>query len=72
MWASFAEAVLRFLSVLLPSLVSYQAGKNAVMDDEKDEALHDVELSNKADAEIISIHGNDDLHKRMRDRFSKK
>ena len=70
MWSTFAEKLLELISVALASFLSYKAGGNAVKSDQKDEALSDVETSNKADAEILASHADPDWRKRMRQQFT--
>lgn len=70
MWSKFATRMLEILSLALASFLSYQSGKKSVTDKQKDGALTDAALSQKADEEIRATHHNDDWRKRMRNRFT--
>lgn len=68
MWAKFAETLLKFLAVLLPSLVSYQAGKKSVESDMKDKVIEDVQKRQKIERDIANADA--DTVKRMSERWT--
>ena len=70
MWANVVETVLKLLAVLLPSLVSYQAGKKAVESDMKDDTISDANKRRVIDDEIAKTYSDPDARKRLRDKWS--
>ena len=70
MWSSVVETVLKLLAVLLPSLVSYQAGKKAVESDMKDDTISDANKRRVIDDEIAKTYSDADDRQRLRDKWS--
>ena len=70
MWSSVFETVLKMLAVLLPSLISYQAGKTSVKSDLKDNSIKDAAARKEIDDEIVKTHSDTDARQRMRDKWS--
>ena len=70
MWSSVVETVLKLLAVLLPSLVSCQAGKKAVESDMKDDTISDANKRRVIDDEIAKTYSDADDRQRLRDKWS--
>lgn len=70
MWSSVVETVLKLLAVLLPSLISYQAGKKAVESDMKDDTISDANKRRVIDDEIAKTYSDADARQRLRDKWS--
>jgi len=69
MWSSVVETLLKILAVILPSLISYGAGKKSVQSDLKDNALNDAKKRNEVELEITKSHSDADARKRLRDKW---
>ncbi len=69
MWSNVVEILLKILAVILPSFISYGAGKKAVESDMKDETISDAKKRNEVELEITKSHANDIDRKRLRDKW---
>ena len=68
MWSKVVETLLKIMAVILPSLISYGAGKKSVESDLKDNAINDAQKRNEVELEIIKSHSDTAARKRLRDK----
>jgi len=71
MWSSVVETVLKILAVILPSLISYGAGKKSVESDMKDNTIKDATKRREIEIEITKSHSDPVARQRLRDKWSK-
>lgn len=69
MWSGVVETLLKIMSVILPSLFSYQAGKKSVESDIKDNIIEQSEIGNAVDEKIRDSHYDPIARNRLRDKW---
>lgn len=70
MWSSVVESLLKILAVILPSFISYKAGKKAVESDMKDQTIKDVNRRKEIDLELAKTYTDPVARQRLRDKWS--
>jgi len=69
MWSSVFETVLKILAVILPSLISYGAGKKSVESDMKDNIIKDANRRREIDIALSKTYSDPVARQRLRDKW---
>lgn len=69
MWSSVVETLLKILSVILPSLISYGAGKKSVESDMKDNTIKDANRRKEIDIELAKTYSDPVARQRLLDKW---